>query len=913
MRITAHIFEAYLDCPTKCFLRAHQEAGAGNAYSDWVRAENEAYCTVGIKRLMEGVPPNECATALTDTKDLKKVKWRLAVDVMAQTLNLESRIPAIERMPSEGRGKAALFIPVRFSFRNKLTTNDKLLLAFDTLVLSKTLGRAVNMGMIIHGDDHSTLKVKTANLRNRVGKLNEKIAELLSTNSAPDLALTRHCGECEFQGRCRMRAVEKDDLSLLAGMNDKERRKLHSKGIFTVTQLSYTFRPRRRPKRLRDKKEKYHHPLKALAIREKKIYIVGSPELKIAGTPVYLDVEGIPDRDFYYLIGIQIGNGQSAIHHSLWADNRDHEKRIWAEFLAILGGLDNPVLIHYGSYETTFLKRMADRYNAPPNDSPAARSMTSAINLLSLIFAQIYFPGFSNGLKTVAVHLGFGWTDIDASGLKSIVLRHQWQRTCDPDVKDRLIRYNTEDCEALQLVSSTVTQLLQANRGDLAETAGLSVVQSESIVPRRSSRWSTFKSPLPSLEYATAAAHWDYQRDRIYARSGKVPRQKKLCRLRQRKVKHVDKVILWPVVSICPRCGKHVRIKGPTKTRTLQDIVFGRSSLKKRFIKYIFQTYHCRKCGIEFGFEERYRICRKHGWDLVSYFLYQIIDLCIPQITVVHNYNRLFGYGMHRSSLNNIKAKAASYYTETKQEILDRIVRGNLVHADETRANIKGKSAFVWVLTSLREVVYIYADTREGEIVQHLLTGFKGVLVTDFYTAYESVDCPQQKCLIHLVRDLNDEILSNPFDEELKRIVSTFGELLKLMVASIDRYGLKKHFLRKHLTEVDRFYREIGRMDCGSEPALKCRQRFEKNRDYLFTFLEHDGVPWNNNNAEHAIKAFAALRDVMQGSSTQKGIEEYLILLSICQTCKYQALDFLDFLRSGEKDIEAFARTRRRR
>jgi hypothetical protein len=87
-------------------------------------------------------------------------------------------------------------------------------------------------------------------------------------------------------------------------MNEKERTKYNSKGIFTVTQLSYTFRPRRRPKRLRDKREKYHHSLKALAIREKKIHIVGTPELKINGTPIYMDVEGVPDRDFYYLIGM---------------------------------------------------------------------------------------------------------------------------------------------------------------------------------------------------------------------------------------------------------------------------------------------------------------------------------------------------------------------------------------------------------------------------------------------------------------------------------------------------------------------------------------------------------------------------------------------------------------------------------
>jgi len=118
-------------------------------------------------------------------------------------------------------------------------------------------------------------------------------------------------------------------------MSAKERQQLRSKGIFTVTQFSYTFRPRRRPKRLRDKREKYHHSLKALAIREQKIHIVGSPELKIEGTPVYLDVEGLPDRDFYYLIGLRIGCGKMNGNLEGWStltlpcganDNRPHAK-----------------------------------------------------------------------------------------------------------------------------------------------------------------------------------------------------------------------------------------------------------------------------------------------------------------------------------------------------------------------------------------------------------------------------------------------------------------------------------------------------------------------------------------------------------------------------------------------------------
>ena len=143
--------------------------------------------------------------------------------------------------------------------------------------------------------------------------------------------------------------------------------------------------------------------------------------------------------------------------------------------------------------------------------------------------------------------------------------------------------------------------------------------------------------------------------------------------------------------------------------------------------------------------------------------------------------------------------------------------------------------------------------------------------------------------------------------------MKSFASLLNNIVQTIDRRGLKRHFLRKHLSDVKRFYRQFSRTTYKTETALKLKERFEKNQDKLFTFLNHDGVPWNNNNAEHAIKAFARLRRTIEGISTPTGIEEYLILLSVCQTCKYMGVDFLDFLRSGETDIHAFAESRSRR
>src|SRR4029077_6388964 len=98
--------------------------------------------------------------------------------------------------------------------------------------------------------------------------------------------------------------------------------------------------------------------------------------------------------------------------------------------------------------------------------------------------------------------------------------------------------------------------------------------------------------------------------------------------------------------------------------------------------------------------------------------------LRVPQLTMQRSISRLFGLHVARSTLSNFKGTASKYYSVTKRQILERIVHGDLIHADETRANIKGHIAYVWVLTNLREVVYILAESREGEIIQELLNDF---------------------------------------------------------------------------------------------------------------------------------------------------------------------------------------------
>jgi Transposase IS66 family len=436
----------------------------------------------------------------------------------------------------------------------------------------------------------------------------------------------------------------------------------------------------------------------------------------------------------------------------------------------------------------------------------------------------------------------------------------------------------------------------------------MEVVQVDALKHPWGNKWRVFSSPMSELEFVNKAAHWDYQRDRVYVRSSKrVKQAQRNTRPGSKSALHAGKVIECVTSDRCPHCGQRGTKMGPVRPMTVQEILFGRFSLKRRVVRYQRQPYRCMGCHREFGQLPKGRRCGKYGRNLLAYLFYQIIELAIPMPKVIQALGRLFGLHFNPGSVASFKENWAGRYAETQRQILERIVSGGLVHVDETHVTIKRRRAYVWVFTNMHEVAYVYSETREGELLRATLGQFKGVLVSDFYAIYDSFDCPQQKCLIHLVRDLNEELLRNPYDGEFKHITKNFGLLLKTIVEDVDRHGLKKHFLRKHLVSVDRFYRKIVDVDYQSMAAVACKERFEKNRDKLFTFLKFDGVPWNNNNAEHAIKAFARLRDFIECGASEKGIREYLILLSICQTCKYSGLDFLDFLRSGEMDIQAFA------
>ena len=902
MMITDLMFDALLACKTKARLLVEKSAPDWHpdSISAWQQDLFNQYRQETILTLLpEGAGELLLDRMTIDSQVIRQSHWIAGAEMKSDELS--SSPPLIENLAwnSNATGGANL-IPVRTYPSEAVHLRQKMLLVLDALVIRKLAGRMPTMGKIIHGRQRSVARIKLDALAGRAGALLDELQSMLEGKIAQDFALNGNCPECEFERQCLEKAVREDDISLLKVIPPREIVKMRGKGIFTVTQLARSFRPCRRKARCGAKIGKYPYALKARALGDRTIYVVGSPDSRPDGALVYLDVEGVPEERMHYLIGAKVVSGGSSRQYSFWADDKDDEAEIWREFLTLMSSLDNPILLHYGGYETAFLKAMqSQRGHALESGFSIGEIAAGAINVLGVMRAHFFFPTRSNGLKDIAGHLGFRWSTDSPSGLKSLLLRRRWELSGDERLKRELISYNSDDCAALELVANAITTLTE-NAGSASPNAA---VQADSL---KDASWpysyGKNEFAFPELARITKCAYWDYQRDRVYVRTNK--RIRAIARRKER-IEHLampaNKVIPASRPPTCPSCGATCFSINGRHDRTVHDLRFTSGGVKRWVVKNIVDHYKCDKCGATFASDASLSPRLRHGPQLFAYVIHSLIGLHIAQFQLAKIIRQFFGLSLNQTTIGAMKRRAADLYRGALDEIRSSLTSGCLIHADETHVSVDGRDSYVWVFTNMEEVVYLWSETREAKTATDFLSGFKGVLVSDFYAAYDSIPCPQQNCLIHLTRDLNDALLKEPFNLELRGFAREFAGLMVAIVATVDQFGLKRHHMKKHIPDVERFFGATVAGRYETPTTRKFQARFKKYRGKLFTFLDHDNVPWNNNNAEHAVKAFGrGIRDDIGGRTNERGIADYLTLLSIFQTCEYQDIDFLGFLRSGE-------------
>jgi len=905
MKLTLDLLDSFVRCRYKAFLKCTGEVGSVSEYELLETRLVDVYQEKAIQRLAERFSPSEVAYGPLSLEEIRRGRRRLFLNVGVSDEQHAITVPAIERLASGRQQDHAVLV---FSPGNKVTRPTKVLAALLATAFRAWSNLPVSCAKVVFGPRFSTARIGLSGpngstvLGNEAMPMLHDLESMVVTPVAPKLFLNSHCHVCEFRERCRKEAIERENLSLLTGLQPKEIDAWNERGIFTVTQLAHTFRPKTMGRSSAQPK-RHSQQLQAMAIRDKTTYVRKRPEMPAAATKVYLDVEGIPDTGLFYLIGVVVVKGSEQSGIQFWADTESDQEAMWRDFMAVLEGLDEYVVVHFGRYEKDFVREMFQRYGGAGGLSEELL-LSRLFDVHGAIRTNVDFPVFSNGLKQIGSFLGVKWQGPVSSGIESIVWRYKWEETKEVTVREELLRYNYGDCLAVMAVFD---HLAAMSLQELKVAARFT--ETDSLPSHAKDTFGKSAFALPGLETITKRAYFNYQQNKVFFRTDKNVRRSIRRRMLSSKAKpKANRLIECQCPPKCPACGKgSLRPFGRKKTTTIRDIRFFRGGVKRWITKYSTHRHVCQGCRY-IWYSPGYPRKQPHlGPGVASWTVYQHVAHGQAFEAVKASVNDVFGYPFCGSMVQRAYNALAGKHDLTESHLLATLRLGHVICGDEAKIRLHRQMAgYVWAFSGPEIVIYRFSKSRDGTVLNEIVKGFAGVLVSDFYSVYDSAPCPQQKCNIHLVRDVNDDLLKSPFDDELRELASRFTSLMTPIVEAIDRYGLTKRHLGKFTGDAERYLKWVSGRAFTSKVAQGYQKRFGKYGERLFTFLSYDGVPWNNNLAENAIKLIASRRKVLDGLMSERGIGEYLNFLSIYQTLRRKGGSFLRFLLSGKTDVFEF-------
>jgi transposase len=340
-------------------------------------------------------------------------------------------------------------------------------------------------------------------------------------------------------------------------------------------------------------------------------------------------------------------------------------------------------------------------------------------------------------------------------------------------------------------------------------------------------------------------------------------------------------------LSACPRCHGPVRACRSARTRIIEDIP---ADITPVVTEHTIPRYWCPKCrdpvepvvpdalpGSTIGL----RVVVLSAW------LHYLLGTTLAQILDVFNFHLHFKLtaGGLVQMWRRLREILLAWYLEIQDQALDSAV----LHADETGWRVDGRTHWLWCFTTT-ELTYSMIDRSRGgpALKKFFRKEFAGVLVTDFWAAYNAVVAARkQKCLPHLLRDIKrTQHYHHPggdwpaFSKQLRRLIR-------------DSIRLSK---RRPELPPERFASRRGRLgqrlhDLLAQPweerhARRLVKRLRRHEGELFTFLDHPEVPFDNNHSERILRPAVIVRKNSYANGSEAGAETQAVLMSVFRTLK---------------------------
>ena len=344
------------------------------------------------------------------------------------------------------------------------------------------------------------------------------------------------------------------------------------------------------------------------------------------------------------------------------------------------------------------------------------------------------------------------------------------------------------------------------------------------------------------------------------------------------------------VLTECPDCGGEVSQEKTPRVRYTEDLPEKATSevTKHNIYRSWCPTCHKKVEPVVTDALPNSQI----GLRLMAFtaWLHYALGTTISQVIAVLNHHLCMQ--LTPGALTSIWQRLAEILTPWYEDLQKEIKEAKVIHCDETSWRVDGKTHWVWCIASQTVTFFMIERSRGSPALLKFFTEvFEGTMVTDFWGAYNRVMArSRQMCLVHLLRELKTTSKYRSPGDDWPR----FQKSLKRLLQDSMRLWYRKDSYKteQYQSRSDRLSLRL-RLLCEKEwKDTNCKRlvkRLIRHQEHLFTFVNTEGVPFDNNHCEREIRSAVVMRKNSYGNRSLDGAQTQAVLMSIFRTLRKTA------------------------
>lgn len=327
---------------------------------------------------------------------------------------------------------------------------------------------------------------------------------------------------------------------------------------------------------------------------------------------------------------------------------------------------------------------------------------------------------------------------------------------------------------------------------------------------------------------------------------------------------------------VCLQCGKH------NKPLKIKEKIYEELP-DPQPVKTIKAEWGCYECDCGYCWESKPREIPDKGMfgkNMQSQITLLRFDDRLPLRKVISAIERQYKTTLTSKAVYDITKRVADKVTPQYIEIKRKIRRATHLHIDETKIKIQGKTYWLWIFRSKKNIFFVIHEKRNKTVLDEILGhNYAGIIICDGLSAYEEYTKFLQRCWAHILRETKE--MAEKYDDA-KPMHQWMKDLFAIVKSVNVKFPLNKRqkLYDKCILEMNWLIEKFS----SYKHLTKVVTTIKNGLDFWFTRIIHPEIEPTNNNGERSLREIVVIKKIIGTLRNQDGADVLAKMMTLIST-----------------------------